>query len=195
MIKSNFLKDSQKGFNLEQKVFQPILNVISRLMLEDHHIEISVIFAQAEKIYQLSKNTNEASVIKNWLEKLKEISHEDWHLYQNIIVVVENIEKKICFEMNLNDTLLSLKERIKDHFGVPVELQELNFGQIELEENERILKSWGLTDYSNVRLYIKPMGEDDQEQKIRNESSIVSNDSYRYMFKPGDSALVAQLRE
>jgi len=39
------------------------------------------------------------------------------------------------------------------------------------------------------------MGEDDQEQKIRNESSIVSNDSYRYMFKPGDSALVAQLRE
>lgn len=195
MIKSNFLKDSQKGFNLEQKVFQPILNVISRLMLEDHHIEISVIFAQAEKIYQLSKNTNEAIVIKNWLEKLKEISHEDWHLYQNIIVVVENIEKKICFEMNLNDTLLSLKERIKDHFGVPVELQELNFGQIELEENERILKSWGLTDYSNVRLYIKPMGEDDQEQKIRNESSIVSNDSYRYMFKPGDSALVAQLRE
>ena len=195
MIKSNFLKDSQKGFNLEQKVFQPILNVISRLMLEDHHIEISVIFAQAEKIYQLSKNTNEAIVIKNWFEKLKEISHEDWHLYQNIIVVVENIEKKICFEMNLNDTLLSLKERIKDHFGVPVELQELNFGQIELEENERILKSWGLTDYSNVRLYIKPMGEDDQEQKIRNESSIVSNDSYRYMFKPGDSALVAQLRE
>ena len=195
MIKSNFLKDSQKGVNLEQKVFQPILNVISRLMLEDHHIEISVIVAQAEKIYQLSKNTNEAIVIKNWFEKLKEISHEDWHLYQNIIVVVENIEKKICFEMNLNDTLLSLKERIKDHFGVPVELQELNFGQIELEENERILKSWGLTDYSNVRLYIKPMGEDDQEQKIRNESSIVSNDSYRYMFKPGDSALVAQLRE
>ena len=195
MIKQNFLKDSQKGVNLEHKVFQPILNVISRLMLEDHHIEISVIVAQAEKIYQLSKNTNEAIVIKNWFEKLKEISHEDWHLYQNIIVVVENIEKKICFEMNLNDTLLSLKERIKDHFGVPVELQELNFGQIELEENERILKSWGLTDYSNVRLYIKPMGEDDQEQKIRNESSIVSNDSYRYMFKPGDSALVAQLRE
>lgn len=38
-----------------------------------------------------------------------------------IIICVESIEKKISFEMNIIDTVLDLRNKIVDHFGIAVD--------------------------------------------------------------------------
>ena len=38
-----------------------------------------------------------------------------------IIICVESIEKKISFEMNIIDTILDLRNKILDHFGIAVD--------------------------------------------------------------------------
>ena len=65
--------------------------------------------------------------------------------------------KTIALDVNLNDTVLSLKEKIQDREGIKPEEQRLIYCGKQLDDNKRLL-DYGIRKESTLHLALRLLG-------------------------------------